>query len=226
MFIVLVVLYIVMAGLTISYMYSREQKEYAAMKTITCALYLMIGFYSFMKTKDSMYLDFLPAYCLCFAGDVMLANCKGENGIIKRKPFGMGAAAFAFAQIVFGIEYLKINDWHYGIFPIIGAALLGIGTIIASRSKHFNYGKNVVICTIYGCIVGSIGGLGIQTLIHHADQGVYVILLGIAAIVFACSDTVLALKYFKVKKADWFGAFELSTYYIAMLLLSSFYLVK
>ena len=209
-------------------MYRPPKKYYTIFKTVTSFDFMLLGLLIFLYTGSDVYFKFLPGYLFCFLGDFLLAIAKKEDGQLISSRFMAGMGSFSLGHIFYLIQYCGIlGDRLAGkgmIIPIMFALFLCVGTMVASRSKYFHYGHKAPYCAAYGAMVGFFGGLGLDMLLFMSEEA-YIIMLGIGAFLFMCSDSVLALKYFLIarhEKKKPFGYIELTLYYIAMGLLVTF----
>ncbi|MCQ2546033.1 MAG: lysoplasmalogenase [Clostridia bacterium] len=213
------VLYVICAAVTIVIEYRNSpendpQVKYTIMKCITSILFLVIAVVAFALSGSWMFFMLLPAYILCFFGDLFLALGHEIDNRLKNPQFVIGVFSFCAAQVVLCIVFLSMMDWHVS-WPAIAALLVLGGTIFFTKSDDYDFGKNAVPCSIYAFFVGLSAGLGLQLIITCNDNPVAV-LLGVGAIVFLLSDLVLTMKLFWKKDVPWAGAVLLVLYWGAM----------
>lgn len=212
-------LYAICAAVTIviEYRNSSEndtQVKYTVMKCITSVLFLVIAVAAFAVSGDVIFFLLLPAYVLCFFGDLFLALGHEIDNRLKNPQFVIGVFSFCAAQVVLCVVFLSMMNWHISWPAIVSVLVLG-GTIFFTKSDDYDFGSNALPCSIYAFFVGMSAGLGLQLVITYNYDSVAV-LLGIGAIVFLLSDLVLIMKLFWKKDVPWAGAILLVLYWGAM----------
>ncbi|MDO4176099.1 MAG: lysoplasmalogenase family protein [Bacillota bacterium] len=212
-------LYVICAVITIVIEYKNTpqndtQVKYATMKCVTSILFLVIAVLAFALTGNGLFFLLLPAYILCFFGDLFLALGHEIDNRLKNPQFVIGVFSFCAAQVVLCIVFLSMMDWHVSWPAIVALLVLG-GTIFFTKSDDYDFGSNAVPCSIYAFFVGLSAGLGLQLVITCSSDPVAV-LLGVGAIVFLLSDLVLTMKLFWKKDVPWAGAVLLVLYWGAM----------
>ena len=213
------VLYVICAVVTIVIEYKNSpendtQVKYTIMKCITSVLFLAIAVVAFALSGNWTFFLLMPAYVLCFFGDLFLALGHEIDNRLKNPQFIIGVFSFCAAQIMLCFVFLSIMDWKISWPAIVALLVLG-GTIFFTKSDDYDFGNNAVPCSIYSFFVGLSAGLGLQMIIMcHND--VMAVLLGVGAIVFLLSDLVLTMKLFWKKDVPWAGAVLLVLYWGSM----------
>ncbi len=218
---VLSVLFIFLGISTIRTMYTKNNKEYTTSKVITCSLYLIIGVATYLTVRNPLYFKFIPMFIGFFLGDIFLALCHTDDGLIKSKQFLLGLGCFGLGHIFFIIQLGNMLDWNVKFYWFIGGVVYAVLILINRNNPNYKFGKKAVACAAYGFIIGSIANLGIIVGIAHWGELAYM-LIAFSTICFIVSDTIIAHKYFAIKKRKWYGAAELGLYYTAMLIVSTF----
>lgn len=98
------------------------QVKYTIMKCITSILFLVIAVVAFALSGSWMFFMLLPAYILCFFGDLFLALGHEIDNRLKNPQFVIGVFSFCAAQVVLCIVFLSMMDWHVS-WPAIAALL-------------------------------------------------------------------------------------------------------
>ncbi|MCQ2544973.1 MAG: lysoplasmalogenase [Clostridia bacterium] len=212
-------LYAICAAVTIVIEYKNSpendtQVKYTVMKCITSVLFLVIAVAAFAVSGDVIFFLLLPAYVLCFFGDLFLALGHEIDNRLKNPQFVIGVFSFCAAQVVLCVVFLSMMNWHVSWPAIVSVLVLG-GTIFFTKSDDYDFGSNALPCSIYAFFVGLSAGLGLQLVITCNNDSVAV-LLGVGAIVFLISDLVLTMKLFWNKDVPWAGAVLLVLYWSAM----------
>lgn len=212
-------LYVICAAATIVIEYKNgpgndTQIRYTVTKCITSVLFLILAIMAYVLSGNGLFFLLLPAYILCFFGDLFLALGHEIDNRLRNPQFVIGVFSFCAAQVVICIVFLSMMDWHVSWPAIVSLLVLG-GTIFFTKSDDYDFGSNAVPCSIYAFFVGLSAGLGLQMIITCNDDPVAV-LLGAGAIVFLLSDLVLTMKLFWKKDVPWAGAVLLVLYWGAM----------
>lgn len=215
-------LYILIVIWAVIALESKDNKKYLRAKTCASMGFLVLGIYAFQVTGSELYLSFLPAYICCFVGDVLLGIAHEKKQFFLPGMLVFLASHFIYIGLFFGERggaFVGYPMW------IVLSFFVGTLTIISSFfPKWMQYGSKKIPCIIYAYTVGMCGGCGIDLLIEHGLNNAGYVMLGIGAFIFMLSDCVLCLKYFKVNKKAWHPPFVTISYYIALYLISTFYL--
>jgi len=223
---VIIFCYVIMAVITINLVEGENRTRYTSLKTITSFLFLAIGLAAYRVSGRDLYMEFLPAYVCCFAGDVCLATARDAEGKLNTKNFLMGLGMFALAHVFFIKQFIALEAGKLSMYAIAFGLIIPAANIIASRTKKYNYGKKIIACAIYGVLIGLVGGFGLEFMIN--GQTDYLRFIGLSAFLFMCSDTIIGIKYFRINSPavrKRLGRAELTLYYMAMLGLSTFTLL-
>lgn len=213
--------YIIMVALTITSMYLRRKKHYILFKGLSSAGFTATAAVSALCHDRSLFIV-MPFFILCFAGDILLA-LSDEIDIRLRDPqFTSGVAAFAVAHVFLIYEFGRMTCWHISPLWVVFSAGLLLYTIYTLTGHDFDYGGKALPCCVYAFIVGLCGGMGADIIIsQHSD--INGLMSGIGAISFMISDFILANKYFRIRKKQWYGVAILLFYYGAVLILALFF---
>lgn len=199
--------------------YERDtQKQYVIFKMITACLYIALGAIAFNLSGNTAYFWLMPAYILCFAGDLFLALSHEIDNRIRNPHFTIGVVSFTLAQVFFSIVFFRMLEWQISWTLVIPFAVLGF-TIFCIRSTDYDFGVNAVPCAVYSFFVGLTGSFGLQMIITYPGDLICTF-MGIGAIMFVISDAVLSMKLFRSRYAPWTGALVIFFYFGAMWFLS------
>lgn len=219
----LILLYVIFLISSIRAMYKNELAKYTRYKMITSTLFLLIGLNAFILSSSELYLYFLPGYVFCFLGDFFLAIAKTPSGMLKKKKFMFGLVSFGLAHILYIIAIFRMLNgnigWYFILFTIFGFFFVFYSY---KKDKYEIKGKLIIPCFCYATLVATFVGM---TFTHLISVGIYSqsLLLFIGSLGFMISDMVLSFKYFGKEKKRWYILVELILYYVAMLLLSVFF---
>ena len=218
-----ILLYAVSLIASIRVMYKNDLVKYTRYKMTTSSLFILIGLMAFLISNSELYLYFLPGYIFCFLGDLFLAIAKTPSGILKKKKFLFGLVSFGLAHGLYINSIAKMLNgkvgWYFILFTISG--FLFVFTSY-KRDKYEIKGKLIIPCFIYATLVSTFLGMTFTYLIRGGINRES-ILLFIGSLCFMVSDMILSFKYFGKEKKKWYILVELVLYYIAMLLLSVFF---
>ncbi len=193
------------------------------LKSGTSACFILLAFAASLWRGNGMTMFFmlLPSLLFCMAGDILLAFSN-----VKKKFFSnyflCGAISFAVGHALFILVFRLISAaenfwaWQMLIPPVLMSAFI---FIVGKKNKRFRFGKMTLPGTIYAFCVG----LMTVSAIRMCSLSVYnvrVWLMAAGAVLFFISDFILMFMYFYYKPRQTLRAFNLSTYYIGMMLIA------
>lgn len=221
------VLCYILAGVTVVFatvciLFRRKNKAFEGMM---CKFMASFGFISVAVVGYTSNPVDTPYFCfVCFAlmfgffGDVLL-GVKEIAPTFKSKLVPLGTLYFLVGHLFYLVAFISRS----GIRPI--AIVFGVVGVIAAITiiKVFKMKMDtklrVILCVYFGVLffkAANAGVLAVET------KEFSFILAFIGALVFIVSDTCLGMVYFTpIKRKNVWVTFELVTYYIAQLLLSS-----
>lgn len=222
MFYLVTFIYIILVIWAVKEVMSGDNKKYLIAKTTASFGFVVLGLYAFFVSHSELYLSFVSVYILCFLGDVLLGVAHE-----KKQFFIPGMLFFLCSHFVLIGIFLGMRNEIFGagIHFILASVIVGTLTLISSFfPKWMDYGHKKVPVIIYAYTVGMCGGCGLDLLLENIGGNIGYIMLGFGAFIFMISDCILCLKYFKVNKKKWHPPLVTTTYYIALYLISMFYL--
>ncbi len=191
--------------------FQKNPIKYLIAKIILSALYLALAF--FINNPGSQPSLIQLGLGCCFIGDVILGYYHIHN---RKIIFLMGLGAFFVAHIVFGLylnRMVAINGF------VILSVFVTIGTILLiKRIKLIDYQRMDLAIIGYGIAISIMASLAIFNHLELMSQSSLLLMLG--AILFFVSDLFIIFKYFYQKKYLSVKIVNLSTYYLAVLLIS------
>jgi len=217
----LLVLFIFLALNTVKCMYKESNRTYTISKVITCSFYLIIGIASYAYSREPIYFNFIPTYVFFFLGDIFLALCHTDDGIIRTKQFLIGLGSFGIGHVLFCFNLATLLNFEVKWYWFLAGTVYLIITLLNRKSPKFKFGKKLPACAAYSYIIGTVLTLGVIYAIKNFGDTASM-LLGLASIAFFISDTIICFKYFGVEKKKWYGAVELILYYLAIIIISTF----
>lgn len=207
---------------TVCILFRRKNRSFEGM---VCKFMASFGFISIAVTgnylnnsADIKYFSLvLFALMFGFCGDVFL-GIKEIAPSFKKKLILLGTAFFLIGHIFCVIAFSAVYkiDYKVLIFFIAGI-ILALAAILLLKLK-VNPAFAGVLTAYYGLLVMKVG---ITVLMVYSQPVAPNILLLISSCLFIISDTCIGLLYFAhVKSKNAFVTAELSTYYIAQILLA------
>lgn len=190
------------------------QNRYVLFKMLASAVFLVLGIVSYNLSGNGLYFYLMPAFALCFFGDLFLALGHEIDNKIRNPFFIIAVVAFTIAQTVFSFALLIMLDCRISWTIIIPFIVVGY-TIFCIKSKDYDFGINGIPCAIYGFFVGLSAALGLQAIIAY-PMDIISVFIGIGSILFLISDGILNLKLFWKGYTPWAGAGVLVFYYASM----------
>lgn len=199
--------YLTLVGLLILQM---DPIKYLIVKVILSTLYLALAFIITKPISPPNLLHLGLGFC--FIGDVVL----GIYHLRKQKLiFLLGLGAFFSAHLIFGLYLTRLVDLNG--FSIV-AALLTVGVIrLIKRIKLIDYqGLDLAIIS-YGVVISVMSSLAVFNYLQSQTPASLLLMVG--SILFFISDLFIIFKYFYHKKYFFVKLANLSTYYLAVLLI-------
>lgn len=193
----------------------RLLKYRTAAKALASSGFVLIAAGGLMNAKAGEPWPFVmfPAFLLCMAGDIALAQSK------KPKSFGWltgGAACFLLGHVVFVgsfcmKESLKLSElW----FPLA----VSTASVLLSGTKWFVVKRMRPGVAAYAFCVALLFTKGLSLVFANGGLRSWLACLG--GFLFLVSDCILYVDWFGVKKDKRIKFWNLASYYLGMLLLS------
>jgi uncharacterized membrane protein YhhN len=187
----------------------RKKKYYIFAKGIASAAFLFV----LCMAPNGVY-GLLPAFCLCFAGDLLMAFYNRKR---KKRHFLGGLFAFLTGHICF-IGYLATMQ------PITAPEfMLPIAVVLCvfylTRGHKIHTGRLRPFILLYAFFVAFFLSKAWHILaLGMSGQTIFVALGGT---LFAVSDFSILFLYFSKQKGTWLHIFNLLTYYMGMFFLAA-----
>lgn len=190
---------------------------FKALSGVFFTLTALFALYQNTDPSKSLYGTFIVASCIFgLLGDVFLA-LKAISPEHFKKLVGVGMGYFAIGHLFLLFAILAISNLT--ILPFILSLILAlIIYFILSTKKFEQIGSMKLPSTLYYFILSSVLFQSIFT--AYAMPQPYVLIFMTGAIFFFISDTLLSFIYYANAKSTKMSILNLSTYYIAQLLIS------
>ena len=192
-------------SLAIATRYFDQPQFFQVLKPLSTILILGLPLLAFQNDKDTYTRNVIIALVFCLIGDVFL---------LWDAYFVFGLASFLVGHLFFVFAFTSVNGWYKNIIP------LGILLIIVGAYYWYIYPSLNELAIPVAVYI-----LVILTMVWQA-LGLYLrkrndtyLMVGIAAVLFAFSDSVIAWDKF-VAPFQWAGVIIMSTYWMAIYLLA------
>ena len=211
---------------------AKEANVYSlVLKIMSSLCFILSGIFAVITTKDlSISLYIVVGLVFGLIGDILL-DLKIMYPQDDQQYFNAGTVVFMFGHIfyflaTFNYNYLNVqNIFPWNLLIAIGcAAVITLAVMLLSKPLKINFGKNLIISTIY-CFVLSL------MLCYSISVAIYLPIFWIVAagmFMFFVSDLVLSMQYFGGKISKVWIYVNPITYYIAqiMLAISILFIIK
>ncbi len=194
--------------------YKRGAKERYIFKSLASLMFILIGLASLFDSRSVLSGAVFVFAGLVFSlfGDEFLAVYDDKK---RKRFFLLGVAAFSCAHIFYSIYFIRFEEsllWSLLLAAIVTIASLG--GIVTFKMK---LGKCLVPVMIYSFLVSFAFSNAFFMVIQAFSLHTFIMALGM--LLFLFSDVILLFKYFYAKAPRSLTALNLSSYYLAQLLL-------
>ncbi|MEG0778634.1 MAG: lysoplasmalogenase family protein [Oscillospiraceae bacterium] len=192
----------------------KYEKFYLPAKTATSITFLLVAFI-FASHGDHLkeLLWYLPAFLLCFCGDVLLGNFHKTS---KQGFFIAGLVSFLLGHLAFIYNFAQLQPLMAVDF-IIPVLTLGI-VFGLTKLKDMDIGKMTPAVYVYAFFIALLLSKSLHLLLSFG--GLKMLLLASGSLFFLLSDMLILFLYFYKKQHIAVHVFNLATYYLAMFLLA------
>lgn len=206
------------AFLLYTYSTPAKKKNYPWVKLCTSLLFVVIGVVSAVhSSRYDMLLLMLPALLLSAAGDVVLAFARIRERFSGKEMLA-GILCFAAAHIFFYATFSLVFPPSVFDFLLPLLVVATIGSFI--KGRRIRIGKMWLPALIYAYFVGLLAAKGVISVIQFGPSAGSILLL-IGGMLFLVSDFLLFFMNFHTDPPKNLIYFNLSTYYLAAVLLAS-----
>ncbi len=190
------------------------RKYYVPVKMLASTAYIVIAACLAVKSDNlAHFWILLPAFALCWAGDLFLGLHKK---IVKTIILLIGTSCFMGAHLFFLI-------FLYGRTPFTGWDLIApaASAVIVwflGKSEKYDFGRFRYGAVTYAFCIGYLFGKSLVTYIADPVNSNFFFMVG--ALFFIISDFLILVLYFRKKRAWTVHGWNLATYYLAMYFIS------
>lgn len=194
------------------------------MKGVTSLLFVLIGLYAVMEQTASLsassrvlFVLFMTALVFGLLGDLVLAlrplRPKTDNIPLIQS----GITYFSIGHMLYYIGLVLVS--RITLFPFVFSMIVTILVVLGSVVMKFEMGKARIPSYLYSFLIFLMVGQAIS--FYQIDSGsLKSLLILIGAVLFGISDLILAMIYFRSESKKVFVVANLTTYYVAQLLLA------
>ena len=186
----------------------------------SCGFMALACYFGWMAGFPKLFWLMLPAFGLCFVGDVFMAltDNAAEGGGWNDKVFLVGVAAFALAHLGF-IGALTVVQPFSPFEPIVPVCCLMLAVGL-TRLPKMETGSLTRFIYVYAVLVSWLFSKTLVWLLV-AGPSAATVMATTGGLLFLLSDMLLLFIYFYQKKFKPVRFLNLFTYYLAMGLLSA-----
>ncbi len=176
------------------------------------AYFLGIAFSDYQTIAILFFLALLSG----LIGDLVLGLRSLRPLVENERIIFSGIMAFASGHIFYYIALLSVN--HFSFYPFLIAVVLTILVFFASKAMKLEWGKLMYPCIGYSFLIFLMIGQALVNALDFAFDSFSTCVL-VGAIFFAISDLILSQIYFKKPFRKILVTINLSTYYVAQIIL-------
>lgn len=156
----------------------------------------------------------LPALIFCFAGDLLLGlhNRRNQNRLLMA-----GAAMFALGHICF-VAYM-VNKAGFAASDLIIPFFGVLFAFLLTGNRQFSFGKYKAAACIYAFFVTALASKSVS--VFFRTPSLSNALFAAGGVLFLVSDCLIAVLYFKKKRAWAVHGLNLGTYYLGIFLIAA-----
>ncbi|MGL6201114.1 MAG: lysoplasmalogenase family protein [Lachnospiraceae bacterium] len=215
MLLILLCAYVVAFYFVIITLYKAQLHKYHTfVKFLNSLGFILVVIYAGLTNNNMLWLQMMPGFVLCLAGDVLLGYAEIKN---HAKTFMIGLVSFLTAHIVFIICLLLIHPikWYDFVFPFI---MVFIGWYLTTLKGMDMEGMRIPV-VIYAFFVSMLFSKSVSIVIADGIS-TRNIQLCLGSFLFLFSDIILLFIRFYNKKLYLNKFFNLFAYYGGLLLLA------
>lgn len=196
----------------------KTNARYTAIKTVisACAVVLALALGSGTLEGHGV---LVAGLVFCTIGDILLA-LSGELFLKFIDPyFTGGVLSFGIAHILL-CRYLYLAAGSTISWTLVFSPITFVILVVSMKIGMLDTGKYKVLISVYSLLVGAFLGFGLNMFVALGSSAV-ALRLGIASILFWCSDMVLSLRYFSKGAPKTLVYVLLTLYFAAIYTLAS-----